>query len=99
MATQAVDPSFFHALVLLNLLFIAAAWSLARPSYRSAAVLALSAFAWFMWNGQIEGRVLVFVTIEHGFTESDVLSILGIAIAAVTAVRTRERRRHTDSVC
>ncbi len=91
-----VDPSVFHALVLLNLLFVTGAWCLARPTYRAAAVLAVLSVAWVLGNGPIEGRVLVSFTLSHGFTESDILSILGVVIAAVTFVRTRERRRYEE---
>lgn len=93
MPAGAIDPSFFYGLVIMNLLFVSGAWCLARPSYRAAAVLAVVSVAWFMWNGPIEGRVLIHITLEHGFTESDLLSILGVVIAAVTLVRVRERRR------
>ncbi|MDV7102413.1 hypothetical protein R4227_20420 [Gordonia amicalis] len=93
---QPVDPSVFHALVLLNLLFVTGAWGLARPSYRAAAVLALLSVAWLFGNGPIEGRILVTVTVNHGFTESDILSIIGVVVAAITFVRTRERRRYEE---
>ncbi|MDH3052447.1 hypothetical protein QEN42_21700 [Gordonia alkanivorans] len=96
MPGQPVDPSVFHALVLLNLLFVTGAWCLARPSYRASAVMAVVSVAWLLWNGPIEGRVLVSININHGFTESDILSILGVVIAAVTFVRTRERRRYEE---
>ncbi|MDV6314715.1 hypothetical protein M0655_19685 [Gordonia amicalis] len=96
MPDQPVDPSVFHALVLLNLLFVTGAWCLARPTYRAAAVLVAASVAWFMWNGPVEGRVLISININHGFTESDILSILGVAIAAVTFTRTRERRRYEE---
>ncbi|MCZ4581835.1 hypothetical protein O4158_22655 [Gordonia amicalis] len=96
MPAQSVDPSVFHSLVLLNLLFVTGAWSLARPSYRAAAALTAVSFAWFMWNGPVEGRVLISINIDRGFTESDLLTILGFVIAVVTFVRTRERRRYEE---
>ncbi|MCZ4653816.1 hypothetical protein O4157_20630 [Gordonia amicalis] len=96
MPAQPVDPSVFHALVLLNLLFVTGSWCLARPTYRAAVVMAAVSFAWFMWNGPIEGRVLISINIDHGFTESDILSILGVGIAAITFTRTRERRRYEE---
>ncbi|MDH3017401.1 hypothetical protein QEN40_17355 [Gordonia alkanivorans] len=91
-----VDPSVFHALVLLNLLFATGAWSLVRPSYRAAVVMAFLSIAWLFGNGPIEGQVLVTINIDHGFTESDVLSIIGLGIAAVAVMRTRERRRYEE---
>lgn len=88
-------PDPFHALVLMNLLFVAGAWCLARPSYAAAVVLAATGVAWALWNQPIEGRVLVSFSIEHGITESDILSVLAVVIAAVTAYRTRERGKRT----
>ncbi|MDS1115995.1 hypothetical protein RD149_19800 [Gordonia westfalica] len=96
MPDQPVDPSVFHAMVLMNLLFVTGAWCLARPTYRAAGVLATTSVAWFMWNGPVEGRVLISININHGFTESDILSILGVVIAAITFARTRERRRYEE---
>ncbi|MDH3009309.1 hypothetical protein [Gordonia alkanivorans] len=93
---EPVHPSVFYALVLLNLLFVTGAWCLARPTYRAAVAMASVSFAWFMWNGPIEGRVLVSISVNHGFTESDILSIVGVVIAAITFVRTRERRRYEE---
>ncbi|MDV6310228.1 hypothetical protein [Gordonia amicalis] len=93
---QPIDPSVFHALVLLNLLFVTGAWCLARPSYRAAAVLVFLSIAWLFGNGPIEGRVLVHITLEHGFTESDILAIIGVSVAAIIFWRTRERRRYEE---
>ncbi|MHC3004713.1 hypothetical protein [Gordonia metallireducens] len=93
---EPLHPSVFHALVLLNLLFVTGAWALARPSYRAAAVLTSLSVAWLFGNGPIEGRVLVSVNINHGFTESDILSIIGVVLAAITFARTLERRRHEE---
>ncbi|WP_439031889.1 hypothetical protein [Gordonia terrae] len=89
-------PDPFHALVLMNLLFVVGAWSLARPSYPAAGLLTANAVAWALWNQPIEGRVLVSFSIEHGITESDLLSVAAVVIAAITVWRTRERRRYED---
>ncbi|MDF6099775.1 hypothetical protein [Gordonia hongkongensis] len=82
-------PDPFHALVLMNLLFAAGAWCLARPSYAAAAVLGINSVAWTLWNQPIEGRVLLSFTIEHGLTESDLLSVLAVVIATITVFRSR----------
>lgn len=93
MPPEPVPPSVFHALVILNLLFVTGAWSLARPGYRVAVVLAAVSVAWLFGNGPIEGRVLLSITLHHGFTESDILSIIGVGLAGVACLRARERRR------
>ena len=51
---------------------------------------------WLFGNGPIEGRVLISISIEHGLTESDILTVLGFSIAAITFKRTHERRRYDD---
>ncbi|SDU59729.1 hypothetical protein [Gordonia westfalica] len=96
MPAQPVDASVFHALVLLNLLFVTGAWCLARPTYRAAATLAVLSVMWLFGNGPIEGRVLISISIEHGLTESDILTALGLIISAITFMRTYERRRYDD---
>ncbi|ANY22467.1 hypothetical protein [Gordonia terrae] len=88
-------PDPFHALVLMNLLFVVGAWCLARPSFAAAALLVATGVGWALWNQPIEGRVLVSFSIEHGITESDMLSVLAVAIAAVTVYRARERGKRT----
>ncbi|WP_044506046.1 hypothetical protein [Gordonia sp. KTR9] len=91
-------PDPFHALVLMNLLFVVGAWCLARPSYTGAAVLAATGVAWALWNQPIEGRVLVSFNIQHGITESDILSVLAVVIAAVTVYRSREMSRQRNTM-
>ncbi|MCG7631555.1 hypothetical protein MHN80_04455 [Gordonia McavH-238-E] len=85
--------SLLHACSALNLLFVSAAWCIARPGYPVAAVLVGASVGWLLFNQPLEGRVLVSVTSEHGFTEADVLSVLGFAIALVTCARARALRR------
>ena len=95
-AHNVLMPDPFHALVLMNLLFVVGAWCLARPSYAAAAVLVANSVAWALWNQPIEGRVLVSFSIEHGITESDMLSVLAVVIATVTVYRSRVRSRRSD---
>ncbi|MBD0863963.1 hypothetical protein IA539_22590 [Gordonia sp. zg691] len=90
------DPALFHACVLLNLLFISGAWCIARPTYRAAVALGGVAVAWLIWNHPLEGYVLFEVRPGRGFTESDVLSVLALAVAASTLTRTRDRRRYEE---
>lgn len=89
-------PDPFHALVIMNLLFVVGAWCLARPSYLAAGILVIVAGAWLVWNVPIEGRVLYVVRPGNGLTESDLLSAVAFGIAAITVVRERERRKYED---
>lgn len=88
-------PDPFHALVLLNCLFVLGAWCLARPGYAAAATLTATSVAWALWNKPIEGRVLVSFNIDHGITESDMLSVLAVVIATITVYRARLRSRRS----
>ena len=82
---------FFHALVILQLLFACGLWTLLRPSVRACIVLIIVSGAWVLWNSPIEGAGLVSITPTHGVTESDLLSVIGVIIAVVTLIRLRSR--------
>lgn len=84
----------FHALVILNLLFVTGGWCLARPSVQAAVTLVVVSGMWAVGNGPIEGRVLWTYSRAHGITESDLLSVLGVVIAAITVWRARSGGRH-----
>jgi hypothetical protein len=79
--------SFFHSLVLLNLLFVCGAWALAKPSRPAAFVLIGVSVLWVLFNGPIEGAILYSFTSENGLTESDLLSVAGLGIAIYTLRR------------
>ena len=76
-----IPPALFYGLVLLNLLFVTGAWCLARPSRAAAVVLILVSVLWVLFNGPIEGHVLLSYTYQNGLTESDLLSLAGLIIA------------------
>ncbi|MGU3293282.1 hypothetical protein [Williamsia sp. M5A3_1d] len=88
-----IAPDFFYALVIMNLLFVSGAWSLARPSYASSGVLAGIAVLWLLANGPIEGHVILSFTLHHGVTESDLLSLVAVLIAGLGIVRTQRNSR------
>lgn len=83
----------FHSVVLLILLMVCGAWSLARPSRPAAGVLALLSVLWLLFNAPLEGRVLWVLDADHGFTESDVLVICGLALSALAVYRCRSGGR------
>ncbi|CAM3177249.1 hypothetical protein [Williamsia muralis] len=76
-----IPPALFYGLVLLNLLFVTGAWCLARPSRAAAVVLIFVSVLWVLFNGPIEGHVLLSYTYQNGLTESDLLSLAGLIIA------------------
>jgi hypothetical protein len=76
-----IPPALFYGLVLLNLLFVTGAWCLARPSRAAAIVLIIFSVLWVLFNGPIEGHVLLSYTYQNGLTESDLLSLAGLGIA------------------
>lgn len=86
-----IAPDFFYALVVMNLLFVTAAWSLARPGVASSAILTTVAVVWALANGPIEGHVILSFTLHHGVTESDLLSVIAVVIAGVGVWRRPHR--------
>ena len=49
---------------------------------RAAAVLLLPvAAAWVLFNGPIEGPILLTISSSHGLTVSDLLAVLGVLVA------------------
>lgn len=78
---------FFHALVVMNSLFAASAWCLSRPTLLSCGAVVVSSVLWLFLNGPLEGRVLLVLTPRNGITESDLLSVVGVAIAVVGLIR------------
>ena len=85
-----ITPELFHGLVLLILLFVSGAWTLAKPSRPAALVLIAVSVLWILFNGPVEGAVLYSFTPANGLTESDLLSVAGLGIAIYTL---RKRRR------
>ncbi len=85
-------PDFFHALVLLNLLFASGLWALMRPSGPASVVLVCVGVAWLIWNGPIEGATLISFSSRHGVTESDLLSLAAFWIAGASYERMRRRK-------
>ncbi|MGN5236403.1 hypothetical protein [Rhodococcus sp. SJ-3] len=89
----------FYSLVAMCSLFAASTWCLARPHLLSSLAAAVASGLWVILNGPLEGRVLYVVTPNHGLTESDLLSAVGLCIAAwgywysIRARRRRQRRR------
>lgn len=87
-------PQVFHALVIMNLLFVSGAWCLARPSRAAAVVVLVASVLWVLFNGPIEGHVLVVLSPgRHGITESDLLAVVGAGVGAWALALTSRRAK------
>lgn len=73
------EPGF--AVLLLLCLLTCAAWAI-RGNRPAALVLVPLSFAWFVFNGTLEGPTLLTLSWSHGVTASDLISIAGLLIAA-----------------
>lgn len=85
-------PQFFHALVLLNFIFVSGAVCLVKPSWIAVGVTTVAGVLWVLYNKPIEGRVLFELSATDGITESDLLSVTAWAIAVLGVWRIRTRR-------
>ncbi|MEU5842266.1 hypothetical protein [Rhodococcus sp. NPDC047139] len=88
-----MQNAVFYSLVAMCSLFAASTWCLARPHLLSSLAALVASVLWVLMNGPLEGRVLYSVTPNHGLTEADLLSGVGVCIAAWGFRTTRNRRR------
>jgi hypothetical protein len=68
-------------LVLLVGLLIASLWSRGRPRRATALLLLPASAAWVLFNGPIEGPILITLSTNHGVTVSDLLAVVGVLVA------------------
>ncbi len=69
------------ALLVLLVALLVAALAFRGRSRRVAAVLLLpSSASWVLFNGPIEGPVLVPLSAQHGVTLSDLLAVAGVLV-------------------
>jgi hypothetical protein len=58
------------------------------PRRRAAAVLLLPvSAAWVLFNGPIEGSILLTLSTDHGVTVSDLLAVVGVLVAGTVLLR------------
>ncbi|MFX1757299.1 hypothetical protein [Rhodococcus sp. Q1] len=90
-----MQNAVFYSLVAMCSLFAASTWCLSRPHLLSSSAALVASGLWVLMNGPLEGRVLYSVTPNHGLTEADLLSGVGVCIAAwgFWTLRNRRRRR------
>ncbi|KSZ60284.1 hypothetical protein Z045_02150 [Rhodococcus pyridinivorans KG-16] len=92
-----MQNAVFYSLVAMCSLFAASTWCLSRPHLLSSSAAFVASGLWVLMNGPLEGRVLYSVTPNHGLTEADLLSGVGVCIAAWGFWTTRNRRRRRRS--
>ena len=74
-------------LVLLVGLLIAALQGRGRRRRAAAALLLPVSAAWVLFNGPIEGPILLTFSTDHGLTVSDLLATVGVLVGGVVLVR------------
>jgi uncharacterized membrane protein YccC len=92
---RSIEPA--QSVGILCALLICLVWSAMRPGRISSATLVASAFAWILFNGPIEGPILWELNTNHGFTASDALSVVSLAVAVRGLWRTSGSRAHSDT--
>ncbi len=92
-----MQNAVFYSLVAMCSLFAASTWCLSRPHLLSSSAAFVASGLWVLMNGPLEGRVLYSVTPNHGLTEADLLSGVGVCIATWGFWTTRNRRRRRRS--
>ncbi len=68
-------------LVLIVGLLIAALRARGRPRRAAALLLLPVSAAWVLFNGSIEGPILLTISTSHGLTVSDLLAVVGVLVA------------------
>jgi hypothetical protein len=78
--------------VVLVLLLVALAVSLALPSRPAATLLVVLCLVWPFVNGRLEGAVLWTLSEDHGLTLSDLLSPIGLLVGGARLWGSSRRR-------
>jgi hypothetical protein len=68
-------------LVLIVGLLIATLGARGRPRRAAALLLLPVSAAWVLFNGPIEGPILLTISSTHGLTVSDLLAVVGVLVA------------------
>lgn len=89
MSDQERRVSPFRGIFAMNMLCASLGWCLAKPSRASVISVLASATAWPFVNSQLEGQKLLRLAPGRCVTESDLLSVLAISVAAAQVVKLR----------
>ena len=73
-------------LVVLVGLLLATLRARGRPRRAAALLLLPASAAWVLFNGPIEGPILLTLTANHGLTVSDLLAVVGVLVAGAVLV-------------
>ena len=73
-------------LVLLVGLLLAALRARGWPRRAAALLLLPASAAWVLFNGPIEGPILLTLSTNHGLTVSDLLAVVGVLVAGAVLV-------------
>ena len=76
-------------LVVLVGLTLAALRARGRAGRFAALLLLPAAVAWVLFNGPLEGPVLLTFSRDHGLTVSDLLAVLAVLVALAVLLRRR----------
>jgi hypothetical protein len=74
-------------LVVLVGLTLAALGTRGRARRTAAVLLLPAALAWVLFNGPIEGPILLTFSRDHGLTVSDLLAVVALLVAVVVLRR------------
>ena len=88
MRTEATSSGLLPVvlLVLLVGLLLLALRARGRPRRAAALLLLPASAAWVLFNGPIEGPILLTLSANHGLTVSDLLAVLGVLVAGAVLV-------------
>jgi hypothetical protein len=86
----------FYSVVAMNALFSSLAWCAAKPNRASILSVVVFAVIWPLSDKALEGRVLVHLDKLHAITESDLLSVFAIVVAAIQMLRLGRKRLRTQ---
>ena len=92
MRSEATSSGLLPVVLLVLLVGLLLAALRARGRQRRAAALLLlpASAAWVLFNGPIEGPILLTLSTNHGVTVSDLLAVVGVLVAcAVLLLRNR----------